>query len=197
MNSTNLKPNSRFLGKMITIITLIALPIVLFGVFVGGLIRMDGGPGGTFTLVTIVIAALGWLIATMFAGPYYNSLSYEIQDDEVIVHAGIVTKSVKHVPYRTVTNIKIKRGLLDRFVFNIGTLNIQTAGMSGNTGAEESLVGLENVHEIYDQVVAKLREFRGAMSPNASDVEPSGAGSSVSLADLLEELQAIRRSLDK
>jgi uncharacterized membrane protein YdbT with pleckstrin-like domain len=121
---------------------------------------------------------------------YYRSLSYEIQDDEIIVRVGIVTKSVKHVPYRTVTNITIKRGILDR-AFNIGTLAIQTAGMSGTSGAEQSLVGLVDVQSVYDDVVVKLRQFRGAMSPTGAAEEPATED------PVLEELRAIRRALEK
>lgn len=111
---------------------------------------------------------------------------------------GIVTKSVKHVPYRTVTNISIKRGILDRFMFDIGTLNIQTAGMSGTSGAEQSLVGLEDFKAVYDDVVKKLHAFRGAMSPTtAEDNTGSGAVPDNVMNEMLEELKAIRRSVEK
>jgi hypothetical protein len=47
------------------------------------------------------------------------------------------------------------------------------------------------VQSVYDDVVVKLREFRGAMSPTAAAEEPE-AGDPV-----LEELRAIRRALEK
>ena len=64
-----------------------------------------------------------------------KALGYEVQDDEVIVRVGIITHSVKHVPYRTVTNITVSRDILDRWFFGLGSLHIQTAGMSGKSGA--------------------------------------------------------------
>jgi uncharacterized membrane protein YdbT with pleckstrin-like domain len=128
---------------------------------------------------------------------YHRSLGYEIQDDEIIVRVGIVTKTVKHVPYRTVTNISIKRGILDR-AFGIGTLAVQTAGMSGNSAPEQSLVGLRDVRAVYEDVVVKLRAFRGAMAPTAAeDEESSAAGAEGGLAAVLEELRAIRKALEK
>ena len=152
--------------------------------------------GVIFSTIFTGIAVFFWLITFVLSGPYTRSLKYEIRDDEIIVHVGIITKSVKHVPFRTVTNIKINRGLLDRYVFNMGTLNIQTAGMSGSTGAEESLVGLENVEEIYNIVATELRKFRGAMSPTGSEdiVAVSGDGT---LIEILGELREIRKSLAK
>jgi membrane protein YdbS with pleckstrin-like domain len=120
-------------------------------------------------VVAVVFAVLANAIALVLSLPfvpyYYRSLRYEIFEDEVVVYAGIVTKSVKHVPYRTVTNLKVTRDPFDR-ILGIGKLAIQTAGMSGTSGqAEESLVGLEDVQAIYDQVAARLRQFRRAMGP--------------------------------
>lgn len=191
-----LRPSSRFLRKQIFIISLITAAIMIFAVVVGGLISLDGGPAGVFTGVFLALAAGFWIVGATLAGPYFRSLRYEIQDDEVIVHVGIWTKSVKHVPYRTVTNIKIQRGILDRFLFNIGTLNIQTAGMSGSTGAEESLVGLEDVQGIYEVVATRLREFRGGMSPTMSEAEdPASEAQGGTLTKILDEVSRIRRAI--
>ena len=192
-----LTPSPRYVGKQILIFSLIALAIVIVFSGLGVIISLDDGPGGVVAGIFSGIAALFWIVAVLLIGPYYRSLRYEIHDDEIIVHVGIITKSVKHVPYRTVTNIKINRGLLDRFIFNMGTLNIQTAGMSGNTGAEESLVGLENVQEIYDMVAVELRKFRGGMSPTGAEDEVAPASSGDTLGRILGEVQAIRRSVEE
>ncbi len=180
--------------------TIVAVLVMVGGAVLAWVISLDEGPraGSICLTVFLLTDILWWIPAMILAGPYYNSLKYEIQDDEVIVHVGIWTKSVKHVPYRTVTNIKINRGILDRYVFNIGTLNIQTAGMSGSTGAEESLVGLENVQDVYDVVVKKLRLFRGGMTPTAAEVEERpDLPFDDTLNAVLNELKAIRKAVEK
>ncbi len=200
MQTQELTPNPRYLGKLFMIITLIAVLVLIAGALLGWLISLDEGvrEGRTVSFVIFLVDAAFWLVAVILIGPYYRSLKYEIQDDEVIVRAGIWTKSVKHVPYRTVTNIKINRGILDRFVFNIGTLNIQTAGMSGSTGAEESLVGLADVQEIYEAVAAKLRKFRGGMSPTAAGIDAeTSSPSGETLEQILNEVKSIRQSMEK
>jgi membrane protein YdbS with pleckstrin-like domain len=191
------EPSKRLLNKLVMIYSIIAGLILVFAFAIGGLMSLDEPSKGViFSTIFTGIAVFFWLITFVLSGPYTRSLKYEIRDDEIIVHVGIITKSVKHVPFRTVTNIKINRGLLDRYVFNMGTLNIQTAGMSGSTGAEESLVGLENVEEIYNIVATELRKFRGAMSPTGSEdiVAVSGDGT---LIEILGELREIRKSLAK
>lgn len=187
-------PNPRYRIKLLLVITLIAALILLGIGLTSWLIGIDNPQAG-MTVFTIVGSVLGvvWLIAILLSFPYFRSMRFEVQEDEVIVHVGIFTHSVKHVPYRTVTNITVQRDIFDRWFFNIGTLKIQTAGMSGQTGAEESLVGLEDVQQVYELVVSELRRFRGAMTPTAAQEEIPANGS----AALLKEVRAIRQLMEK
>ena len=196
-----MKPDLKYLFRMRLIFTVVALAIVaggvIFGVFLGVVGELR--PGGVLVLVLVnaALAGLWWLVTMILSGPYYRSLRYEVQDDEVVVNVGIWTKSVKHVPYRTVTNMQVKRDVVDRLL-GIGTLNIQTAGMSGQTGAEERLVGLSDVQEVYERVAEELRRFRGGMAPTQADVETEpGVALPEGLGALLEEVRAIRKSLEE
>ncbi len=196
MKTRSLKPSRKYLSKLRLTLSLIALLVMLCGLLTGALITLDETVGGRALgitmIVTLIANLLWWVPAMLLSGPYYRSLSYEIRDDEVVVHAGIITKAVKHVPYRTVTNLQVNRGLLDRWFFDLGTLNIQTAGMSGATGAEESLVGLPNYNEVYELVAQELRRFRGSMAPTAADMESEPA----TLTEILSEVRAIRHALE-
>jgi len=196
MTAQVLNPDSRYLGKQFLAFTLIALGSIMGGALLGWLAAQDDGPGSVLFGVFFTGGVLFWIVAAILIFPYYHSLRYEIQDDEVIVHVGIWTKSVKHVPFRTVTNIKINRGILDR-VFGLGTLNIQTAGMSGKQGAEESLVGLAEVHQVYETVATRLRKYRGAMSADAASEDTGDKEPAPGQTALLEELRRIRELLEK
>ncbi len=189
-------PNARYQIKLLVVNTVIAFLILVGTGVLSALIGLDD-PSAALTVFLIFtgLDAVYWLVAIAVILPYYRSLRYEIREDEVIVHVGIFTHSVKHVPYRTVTNITVSRDIFDRWFFNLGTLQIQTAGMSGQSGAEEKLVGLENVQEVYEMVVTELRRFRGGMSPTAAEEEPEETAK-VATADLLEEVRAIRRLLE-
>jgi len=201
MKARSVTPDRKYLFRMRLIATIVALAILAGGILLGMILALTGEIrlGGAIALlfVTVVLNGLWWLIALILIGPYYRSLRYEVQDDEVVVNAGIWTKSVKHVPYRTVTNMEVKRDVVDRWL-GIGTLNIQTAGMSGQKGAEERLVGLSNVQEVYEAVVEELRRFRGGMAPTQADVEVEPAVSLPGgLGEILAEVRAIRKSLEE
>jgi uncharacterized membrane protein YdbT with pleckstrin-like domain len=196
MAQRSFTPNARYQIKLLVVNTVIAFLILVGTGVLSALIGLDD-PSAALTIFLIFAGfdALYWLVAIAVILPYYRSLRYEIREDEVIVHVGIFTHSVKHVPYRTVTNITVSRDIFDRWFFNLGTLQIQTAGMSGQSGAEEKLVGMENVQEVYEMVVTELRRFRGGMSPTAAEEEP-GEMTKGAAADLLEEVRAIRRLLE-
>jgi membrane protein YdbS with pleckstrin-like domain len=193
----DLRPNERYLYKLIIGTLLLGLLLTAVGGWLGYTIGYDeGGTSGASRGLRIgALINLIWLLPTLAILPtYYRSLRYEIRRDEVIVRAGVITKSVKHVPFRTVTNLKTKQDPLDR-LFGLGALNVQTAGMSGKSGAEESLVGLPIFEDVYDQVAGALRCFRGSMAPTQTENESENGAHEV-LTAILSELRAIRDVLE-
>lgn len=196
MGTKSYKPSPRYLVKLCIGIT-IAAWLSIIGTLFLALVIPDREATIIFGLMALAQVGV-WVVALILSAPYYASLRYEIQDDEVIVDVGIITHSVKHVPYRTVTNVVVRRDIFDRWFFGLGSLHIQTAGMSGQSGAEEKLVGLTNVQEVYDMVVTELRRFRGSMAPTAAEVEPeAGLASADALSAILGELKAIRKALEQ
>lgn len=198
MTTQTLFPSTRYMPKMyLLLLSILVLAVIGFGLM-GYFIGLDnGGSAGALLGLWIAVASNAvWFVPLAVFLPFYvKSLKYDIQDDEVIVTVGVITKSVKHVPFRTVTNIKVTRGPYDR-LFGLGTLAIQTAGMSGQTGAEESLVGLDDVQAAYQTVAAALRRFRTAMSPTQADEEGRKANDG-DMAVVVEEVRAIRRLLEQ
>lgn len=198
-----LRPDPKYRLKLFLIAAVVGL-LGLFSTFAVAIpIGLDEGGNALMIalLIGIGLNALYLIPWFLLIPAYYNSLTYEIQDDEVIVRVGIITRSVKHVPYRTVTNLEVQRGPFDRLL-GLGTLKIQTAGMSGQSGAEETLAGLPNYEEIYETVAAALRRFRTAMAPTQAGedlprttVTPDATVDADTLASLLAEVRAIRALL--
>lgn len=197
METQILQPSPRYRSKLILVLTVVAAIVLLLGLLLAGRVIEEKGiqEAGGFIVVVVFLNLVWYLPSLLLVRAYCRSLTYEIQDDEIIVRVGIWTKSVKHVPYRTVTNLKVNRDIFDRWFFDLGSLNVQTAGMSGSTGAEESLVGLPNVQEVYELVGSRLRLYRGAMGPTAAqeDGDPEGK----TLESILYEVKAIRSAVEK
>jgi membrane protein YdbS with pleckstrin-like domain len=153
-----------------------------------------------WTYVGIFLAANAvWLVPTLLLmGPYYRSIQYELGEEEVIARRGILTKTVDTVPYRTVTNISLKRGPLDRWL-GIGGLVIHTAGYSAQATAEACLVGLEDYDRVHHELLAALRRYRARTGPAiGAEEQPLAEGNATALLQqILNELQALRQMLGK
>ncbi|MFX0052868.1 MAG: PH domain-containing protein [Candidatus Hermodarchaeota archaeon] len=105
---------------------------------------------GSILIIPIVLIILPF---------YVKSMEYTVHGDEVVVAKGLINRTVKYCPFRTVTNISTRAGLFDR-LFGIGCVFVQTAGKSGQqTGPEERLEGLRLYHEIRDYILKQLRAY--------------------------------------
>jgi uncharacterized membrane protein YdbT with pleckstrin-like domain len=195
MEALTVKPSRTYLTKSYVAIALVALAALLCALLIGALITLDDDVGVEAIWWSLGVAMgvnLLWGVpAILLMGPYFRSLRYEIHEEQVVMHVGVITRSVKYVPFRTVTNMTVKRDPLDR-LFGIGSLAIQTAGTSGTNQAEQRLVGLEDPQAVYDLAVRALRRFRGAMSPTAADVDEEDL-----LRAILDEVRGIRESLER
>jgi len=147
------------------------------------------------------INALYWIIVGLYIPAWVANIRYEMTDEEVIVHKGVFGKIHKIVPYRTVTNVSITRGWLDRIWLGIGSVNIQTAGAGASSVAEERLVGLTNFEEIRDAVVTHLRRYRADTGPalggGTSSARAAESENGEVAQEMLEELKAIRELLER
>jgi membrane protein YdbS with pleckstrin-like domain len=201
MTPMTLTPNHRLRSKFRLSVWLTFLFFVLIFMPIGLAIGADvnGWRGAGIGALIIVVINLIWLpLALWSVDRYYDSLAYEIQEDEIIVNVGIWTRTVKHVPFRTITNIAIKRDPLDRLVFNLGTLEVQTAGANATQGgAEETLLGLVDYEGAYETVAEALRRYRTLpMSPNQASTEGNTLTDGAT-TELLTEVRAIRELLAK
>ena len=156
------KPKQTYLTKNLIIVAML-VTVVWLSVYVFLFFILKDEQVANYAskaLFWSVVPNLVWSIP-LFLGqfPVFKRYRYDLLDDEIVVHAGWLVQKVRHVPYRMVTNIEIKRGLLDRWL-GIGNLNIETAGNSDpNQKAEAQLLGLADVDSVYEEVAACLRAF--------------------------------------
>jgi|GEM_PF-1927905 len=194
-------PHERLMKKFFIIALLVyGIPAVAILIFFFALMAHHGiglgeRPGVVFFSIFGISSAVVWVLLAALMPPYFHSISYELTGKEIIVRKGILTKVVKTVPYRTITNIVEARDLIDRYCVGLGSVRIQTAGMSGQAGFEASLDGLTDWSGVNREVQDRLRAFRGAMSPTAADAEVPAGGEAV-LEDMLKELKAIRNAIE-
>jgi len=157
--------------------------------------------GSASIVATSLLVPLFFLIVLVWywIKRYYDSISYALTDNEIVVHKGVWWKKKGFVPYNRITNINIVQGPISRR-FQLGTVLIQTAGFSGATGsagglkpAEAVIFGIKNFEEIKDKVMNFVRRFR----PVAVEAEAEAMAPEDVSRQILAELKKISKALEK
>ncbi|MFW9905458.1 MAG: PH domain-containing protein [Candidatus Thorarchaeota archaeon] len=148
-----------------------------------------------------ILSIILMLLTAILVVYYVRNIEYVIEETEVIVKKGIINKTIKHVPFRTITNVSSRYGIYDR-IFGIGTCEIETAGKSGQqTGPEEKIEGIKNFREVRDAVLNELRRFRGQYTTTTEVEQPIRygdlSGDIVFQKELLDELRQIKKVLSE
>ncbi len=135
-DSLTIEPSRKYLTKAYVVIGIVGGAIVLLAVVIAALVTLGPEVGveaiGWDQGISLAVDVVRGVPAILMTGLYFRSLRYQIHKEQVIMHVGVVTRSVKYVPFRTVTNMTVQRDPLDR-AFGIGSLENQTAGISGTT----------------------------------------------------------------
>jgi len=151
--------------------------------------------------IMILSASLPLIAASMFAfywiSMFCTSIHYVLDEDKITVVRGVWWKTTSYVPYNRITNINIYQGPISRRL-GLGKLAIQTAGFSSGGGsnvktAEAVIVGIKNYEETKDQIM----EFVRGRKPQATETEVETSRPEDTDRQILQELQKIRKALEK
>lgn len=151
------------------------------------------------------IIHLIWLIPLVILSILYvNRIEYSVITEsgeampEIYVKKGLLNITRKHVPFRTITNISSRAGPFDR-LFGIGTIEIETAGFSGQksgafSGPEEKIEGVVFYEEVRDFILTELRRYRTPYTTATEVVQPHEAVQrrTESDAEIIRTLREIR-----
>jgi membrane protein YdbS with pleckstrin-like domain len=183
-----LRPDARLQAKYYLVAAVVYILFFFPWIFMGFIPELGWG----YVVVFLLLSAIVLAIIAVLIPLYYRSISYALTDEEIVTRRGIITKTVQRVPYRTVTNVEVKRGPFDRLL-GIGGIHVQTAGFSQQARAEAHLEGLANYDEVDAEIEAALRRYRARTGPSIGVEEPAPVGGEGELLrEILAELRAIR-----
>ena len=124
---------------------------------------------------------------------WINNLSYIIKDSSITIYKGIFTKIEQNIPNNKVTDFVLYRDLLDRFL-GMGSIKVQTAGASGQSGFEGVLNGILDYEKVHTDLREKLVSTQTSTSNES--VRNSSASNDRIFADILAELKDINKKLN-
>ena len=172
-----------FLLVLIFVSSFVLVPIFL-SESAGTLIWVLGG------LAALVVLFIIWTRL------YYDSMWYELHDDEMRWKRGVIFRRTGIVPYNRITNIDIRQGPVMR-ALHISTLSIQTAGYSGKAQSEIRIEAIVQAEELRELVRTMVRVSSGGDGTGSGPAATRLAMGQTGLEQVLEEIRAIRALLEK
>lgn len=111
-------------------------------------------------IIALIVAAV---LAVGYTAIWVRLFGYELEEKEVKIEKGVISKSYDSIPYSRIQNVGIERSLLER-ILGISSLQIHTAGHSGHgRGAEGSVPGVDKdvAEAVRESIMKKARESDG------------------------------------
>jgi membrane protein YdbS with pleckstrin-like domain len=149
-----------------------------------------------FSAAILGLSAVVYILMWIWVGLYYESMSYELREDEINWKRGIWFRTTGIVPYNRITNLDVRQGPLMR-ALGISSLAIQTAGYSGQAVPEIRIEAIEHAEELRELIRSQVRgtvshdDGTGSAKPSyTSSGEPTDR-------QILAELQQIRSLLEQ
>ena len=191
---TSLKPDEVYFKKQIYITILITFIIHLFFIPFCLYVLDEKKVDGTLALI---LGSIFWFILCFvilfFRKLWIGNLSFVIKDSSIAIYKGIFTKIEQNIPNSKVTDFVLYRDLFDRFL-GIGSIKVQTAGASGESGYEGILDGILDYNEIHKNLSDKLVSVQSSKSNES--INNSSISNDNVLLEILNELKDINKKLN-
>ena len=193
--STPFKPAPALVNWFIVDFALIVIFILACTVF-PVLLSMPDALIATVLLFCIVVV---FVLFAYWVKLYYQSMWYELHEDEMRWKRGVWFRTTGIVPYNRITNLDLKQGPVMRWL-NISTLSIQTAGYSGQAVPEIRIEAIEHAEELRELVRTLVRQSGSGVHNDGTGTSPpvqSATGSMSTNLLMLDELKKIRFLLEQ
>jgi membrane protein YdbS with pleckstrin-like domain len=141
---------------------------------------------------TVAVFFLLWI----WVGMYYDSMSYELRDDEINWKRGVWFRTTGIVPYNRITNLDVRQGPFMRLL-KISNLAIQTAGYSGQAVPEIQIEAIEYAEELRELIRSQVRGSFSRDDGTGSVKPVPGATGTTTDQQILEEIKQIRSLLER
>ncbi|MDD1695450.1 MAG: PH domain-containing protein [Methanoregula sp.] len=149
-----------------------------------------------FSYAFLGLTAIIFILLWIWVGMYYDSMWYELREDEINWKRGVWFRTTGIVPYNRIVNLDLRQGPLMRFL-GISTLAIQTAGYSGQAVPEIKIEAIEHADELRE-LIRSLVRGSSSHDDGTGSAKPSSAPSGLPTdQQILAELKQIRSLLEQ
>jgi membrane protein YdbS with pleckstrin-like domain len=160
-----LKPSPRYLTRLRVVISLWAVGFLVLGILIAWLVSLniENMRQATRIVQIILFADLLWYVpAILLIQSAYKTRTYKFDQDEITIHSGWWTESIRHIPLSSVVAFESRWDKLDRWL-EIGTLDVYIVSQHRMNGLRVRMAGLADVEmaaQLGNRLLKHMREQR-------------------------------------
>ena len=141
------------------------------------------------TVFGIALIPLWLIFGPIYVARFYRTLHCELTTRALHFKKGVWFHVERTIPLDKIQDLTFKEGPLLRYL-GLSILKIETAGQTGQGGADLSLIGIVDAHQFRERVLDQRDEVtEGAGSETPKEGETGG------VIPLLEEIRDLLRSM--
>jgi len=144
-------------------------------------------------VIYCLLANVGFLFAFIPLYFRFKTLRYRFDAEGVSVSHGILWRKESYLTYARIQDIHVSRNIFERWL-GLGKVEIQTA--SGSASAEEAIEGVKEYNEIRNFLYARMRGHQLESGGDAAAEASEESSADALLADIRDELRAIRERIE-
>ena len=195
-----IKPDKKYYIAQLLVLSVLSSFIIIGAVILNVIIYLEEGLDSEGIMIVWLLClgliSIMWIVSFPLIHLWIKNLSYFIHDDRITIQSGIITKKEQNIPYRSITDFVLTRGLFDRLL-DIGTIKIQTAGQSTSaTGYEGNLSGLLDYKPLHADLRDKLKSLHPISGSTTTSESVKQSDDSL-LVQILDEIKIIRKNTEK
>jgi len=140
------------LGRIVTVLMVIAVSVFMLS---GEAFAETAVPFGWITFAAVIIG----IGATIYSVLWVKLFGFQLNESEVKIEKGVISKSYDSIPYSRIQNVGIERSLLER-ILGISTVDIQTAGGTHYGKAEGNIPGVDKhvAEQVREDILGQARQ---------------------------------------
>ena len=120
----------------------------------------------------------------------YRNFTYELDDNEIVIRQGVLTRRTTVIPYAAIQDISVERSVAERFL-GIATLEIETSG-SLRLASEITLPGIAEKDAVVRDLMHRAEKAKSVQAASAAEGESE---TERLLGGILAELKEISAGL--
>jgi membrane protein YdbS with pleckstrin-like domain len=116
--------------------------------FSGDLFNSGAIGMGMVLLVIVGFGLLGMFFSLLVNYLRRANFDYSFEENFIVLHQGIITRSQRNIPYAVIQHVIIKQGLVDRYLLHLTTLMIENAVQDASAMAYDAYSRRGNRYQI-------------------------------------------------